>query len=351
MIKKVLKSIGVILLALVLFVAAFFIYATIREYRPEPYESLGVPEGTKELSLDQSFVIATYNIGYGALSVNEDFFMDGGTKVAPDSISLVQENMSGIAGTIGAMNPDFLFLQEVDLDSKRSFHIDECQYLEDTLGVPGVHALNFKADFVPYPIPPIGKVTSGLFTMTDYRVSHAARISLPESFSWPIKTCNLKRCMLEIRIPIEDTDKELVLINFHLEAYDDGEGKLAQTKILNEKLAEEYAKGNYVIAGGDFNQTLPTETGYPLHNLEDWVPGTFDVSSLPEGFSVAATDNAPTCRLLNAPYSGNYTDSQVYVIDGFLVSDNLIVTDISVIDIGFAYTDHQPVRMEVEFVQ
>ena len=46
------------------------------------------------------------------------------------------------------------------------------------------------------------------------------RIKLAESFSWPIKTCNLKRCMLETRIPIEGTDKELVLINFHLEAYD-----------------------------------------------------------------------------------------------------------------------------------
>jgi len=45
-----------------------------------------------------------------------------------------------------------------------------------------------------------------------------------------------------------------VLVNLHLEAYDSGEGKIAQTKLLVEFLEQEYAKGNYVIAGGDFNQ-------------------------------------------------------------------------------------------------
>ena len=133
----------------------------------------------------------------------------------------------------------------------------------------GIFAYNFKCDFVPYPLPPIEKVNSGIFTMTDLKVNSAARLALPESFSWPVKTCNLKRCMQETRIPLEGTDAELVLINFHLEAYDDGDGKIAQSKMLAEKLSKEYEAGNYVIAGGDFNQTfegipLPTQkTGFP----------------------------------------------------------------------------------------
>ncbi len=75
----------------------------------------------------------------------------------------------------------------------------------------------------PYPLPTIGKVESGLVTYSDYKVSETSRIALPESFKWPVKTCNLKRCMLETSIPIKGSDKELVLINFHLEAYDSGE--------------------------------------------------------------------------------------------------------------------------------
>lgn len=44
-----------------------------------------------------------------------------------------------------------------------------------------------------------------------------------------------------------------------------------------------------------------------------------------------------------------YDTSQVYVIDGFIVSDNLAVRSVNVIDVGFEHTDHQPVRLEVAF--
>ncbi|MFR4454741.1 MAG: endonuclease/exonuclease/phosphatase family protein [Blautia hansenii] len=155
--------------------------------------------------------------------------------------------------------------------------------------------------------------------------------------------------MLETRIPLKGTEAELVLINFHLEAYDSGEGKAAQSKMLAEKLAQEYAAGNYVIAGGDFNQTFEGMDTYPIHNSESWVPGTIGQDDLPEHFSFATDDSYPTCRLLNAPYTGSYETSQVYVLDGFIVSDNLNVSDVSVVNTDFAYTDHQPVMLEVEF--
>ena len=86
---------------------------------------------------------------------------------------------------------------------------------------------------------------------------------------------------------------------------------------------------------------------YPIHNKEDWVPGVYEEADIPEGFSLQAAQNVPTCRLLNAPYSGNYEDSQVYVIDGFLISENLSVDRIENVDTEFEYSDHQPVRLEV----
>jgi len=182
----------------------------------------------------------------------------------------------------------------VDLDSKRSFHINQQDFY--------AFGRNFLCDFVPYPLPPIGKVDSGILTLTGLQTSSSSRISLPESFSWPVKTCNLKRCMLETRVPLEGTDAELVLLNFHLEAYDSGEGKIAQSKMLAEH------------------------------------------------FSFAVDDSYPTCRLLNQPYTGSYDTSQVYVIDGFIVSDNLEVTEIKVLNEDFQYTDHQPVQLEVSFL-
>ena len=254
--KKALKAVSIILLAFIIVAAAILGYYTIREYRPDAVETVEPGDGTAELSTGERFTVLTYNTGYAGLSKDEDFFMDGGSKVQPDSKELVENNLSGIASILKEQDADIYFLQEVDRDSKRSYHIDEQAYYEEELGLKGMFACNFKCDFVPYPLPPIGKVTSGLVTMTDLNVKEASRISLPESFSWPVKTCNLKRCMLEARVPLEGTDKELVLINFHLEAYDSGEGKIAQSKMLAEKLESEYQQGNYVIAGGDFNQTF-----------------------------------------------------------------------------------------------
>jgi endonuclease/exonuclease/phosphatase family metal-dependent hydrolase len=347
--KKIRKTIGIVLVVFVLVIVAAIGYLTVREYRPDSEEKIGALEGTETLNQDDSFVVLTYNTGYAGLSRNEDFFMDGGSGVQPESKELVEENLAGISQTLTSQDADFYFLQEVDLDSKRSYYINEQEYYEQATGLQGLFAYNFKCDYVPYPWPMIGRVQSGLLTLTDYNVTSAKRIALPESFSWPVKTCNLKRCMLETRIPIEGSEKELVLINFHLEAYDSGEGKIAQTKLLAEKLNEEYEKGNYVIAGGDFNQTFEGMDTYPILDDENWTPGSVAESDLPDGFSFAVADNVPTCRLLNGPYSGNYEDSQVYVIDGFIVSDNLKVQSVDNIDVDFQYTDHQPVRLEVQF--
>lgn len=345
--KSALKSIIFIILGILGLFAIMLLILTIREYRPKANEKLEISDGTKVLEQGDSFTVLTYNTGYAGLSCNEDFFMDGGSKVRPESKGLVEENLSGIASVLKDQYADCYFLQEVDRDSKRSYYIDEQEYYEEKLRITGMYACNFKCDYVPYPFPPIGKVDSGLVTLTDYSVSEAIRISLPESFSWPIKTCNLKRCLLEARIPIEGSKKELVLINFHLEAYDEGEGKLAQSKMLAQKLEEEYAKGNYVIAGGDFNQTFEGIEEYPLLSEENWVPDIMETKDIPEHFSFAVSDNVPTCRLLNIPYSGNYQESQVYVLDGYIVSDNLNVVKVETIDTGFRWADHQPVRLEV----
>ena len=345
--KKFGKILGGIILGLVLILLAAVAILTALEYRPDQIETLNTTSGKQSISTGDSMTILTYNTGYAGLSKDEDFFMDGGSKVMPETKDLVKHNMKGIAGILNDADADVCFLQEVDIDSKRSYHINEKTYYEKALGVDGIFACNFKCAYVPYPLPTIGKVESGLVTYSDYKVSEASRIALPESFKWPVKTCNLKPCMLETRIPIKGSDKELVLINFHLEAYDSGEGKIAQRKVLVKKLKEEYEKGNYVIAGGDFNQTFDGMDTYPIHDKDSWVPGKVGKEDIPEGFSYAVSDNVPTCRLLNGPYSGNYDDSQVYVLDGFIVSDNLKINQVENIDTQFKYTDHQPVKLNV----
>ena len=197
----------------------------------------------------------------------------------------------------------------------------------------------------------MGKVDAGLLTMTGYKVDKAERYQLPISFAWPISMVNLKRCLLATYIPIEGTDKQLVLVNLHLEAYDSGEGKVAQTKQLMDLLSKEYQKGNYVIAGGDFNQTFePVKDAYPLTQdtitNNKWAPGIIEQKDLAEGFNFAVASNVATCRLDDKPLN---PDTQLYIIDGFIVSDNIDVSEITNLDKKFEFTDHNPVKMTFKF--
>ena len=119
------------------------------------------------------------------------------------------------------------------------------------------------------------------------------------------------------------------------------------TKQLMQIIAAEYRNGNYVIAGGDFNQTFEGADTFPVLDESTWQPGKLYNSELPAGFSYVFDASKPTCRLLDKPYDGDRENAQLYVIDGFIVSDNLKVNLIQTVDLNFQYSDHNPVLLQV----
>ena len=347
--KKLLKALLILVLVIVLAAGGLLGFLTVTEYRPEAVEALSffdMPEQPlPALTEGQSLSILSWNIGYAGLGAESDFFMDGGEGVSADE-ETVRHYLADIAAQITIGDYDMVLLQEVDTDSKRTYRIDESAPL--SIG-QSVFAYNYSCPFVPIPWPPMGKVHSGLMTSSEYRIDSAERVALPCPFSWPLRTANLKRCLLVSRLPVGESGKELVLVNLHLEAYDDGEGKIAQTKQLADLVQEEYAKGNYVIAGGDFNQTFPEVMAeYPMINPDYWAPGVLENDALPQGFSFFYDLEVPSCRLLNQPYEPlDVAHTQYYVIDGFLVSPNVKMERVMTLDLGFADSDHNPVNLRV----
>ena len=211
-------------------------------------------------------------------------------------------------------------------------------------------AYNFKVLFVPYPIPPMGKESAGIQTISRYDIASADRIQLPCPFKYPVRLGNLKRCLAINRIPLEGSDKELVMVNLHLEAYDSGEGKKAQTEMLRDYLQAEMDAGNYVIAGGDFNQIFSNaKKVYP--ELEGtWHAGELDTSAFDSRFTFLMDTDTPSCRSLDKAYAGADTDSskfQYYSIDGFIVSDNIRIDSVVTQDLQFKNADHNPVVLDV----
>ena len=351
--KRFLKILGLVLLILVLALAALVLWLTVREYKPEAVEQLEVSsvDEPEEASLDSELNILSWNIGYAGLGAESDFFMDGGEDSRSADEEQVLEYLSGIRESLDAAEVDLAMLQEVDIDSGRTYRIDERDYL--SLG-SGVHALNYACDFVPIPLPPLGRIYSGIYTTApSLDISDSRRVSLPCPFSWPVSTANLKRCLLVSYIPIEGSDKELVTVNLHLEAYDDGEGKIAQTNMLKSIIEGEYEKGNYVIAGGDFNQIFPGGLEvWPNTHPENWTPGVLEEDMLEEGWSFAYDLDVPSCRLLNQPYDPeDRENTQYYVIDGFIISPNVELVEVETLDLGFENSDHNPVVLTVSLAQ
>ncbi len=349
--QKALRIVFRVVICLVIIAILFLGLITAAEYRPKERETLASASPVSvPLQAGQSIRILSWNTGYGALGDNADFFMDGGRGVITADSPRVLANLGGIAEFIASENPDLVLLQEVDLSSKRSFYINQTKFYRDRFpDCQSSFAYNYRALYVPYPLPTLGKVESGLQTLSRFGFREAERISLPCPFSWPVSAVNLKRCLLVTRIPVSDTDKELVLVNLHLEAYDSGEGKAEQTRILVRFMQEEYDKGNYVIAGGDFNQLFSNidASAYPV--LENrWQPGQIDASSFSASFSLLMDPSSPTCRSLDQPYAGAERDGfQYYMIDGFIVSDNVSVASVETRNLDFVCSDHNPVILTV----
>ena len=348
--KKALKIFGLVLLGLVLVLVLALGVLTIAEYRPADQETLIADHSvTAGIKTAEPLTLVSWNLGYGALGDNADFFMDGGTGVYTADRERVAQNLEGIRQTLAGLDADLLLLQEVDAASDRSYRTDEREALRDVLpGASTAFAYNFHSLYVPYPLPPIGHVESGLYTLSRAEIRQADRIALPCPFSWPLRIANLKRCLLVSRLPVEGTDHELVLVNLHLEAYDSGEGKEAQTRVLKTLLEEEYGKGNYVIAGGDFNQQF-SGVGADVWPVREgmWKPGIIEASSFSGDFSLLMDPRVPTCRSLDRPYAGESDDHfQFYMIDGFIVSRNVRVESLETLDRKFVHTDHNPVLLK-----
>ncbi len=352
--KRIIRWGAVVILFPIVYIVATILFALISEYKPSESETLSPEfESNYEQSViqqDSSLSFVIWNIGYGGLGAESDFFYDGG-KMAVPSKALVDKYTRGIYDFVKKSDSvDFFLFQEVDRQSKRSHNKDEARGIAENLqDYTGFFALNYDVNFMPMPLfSPMGKIKSGLLSCSKYSSESAQRISLPNITDFPRKTLYLKRCVLLQRYKLAN-GKELVVINAHLEAYDEGGlVKKAQMKLLKDLLVKEYNNGNYVVLGGDWNIAPPnfdvhkwesdpiTDELYLLQNDPDYIPN----------WQYAADMDVPTNRKLAKPYNPKTTYKTV--IDYFLVSPNVTVERVEGIDLDFAFSDHNPVLLTIK---
>lgn len=333
-----------------LYVVLVILYGTFTDFKPKEKIVLEL-ENQKLNNLNDSIIdIISWNIGYGSLGKNADFFLDGGKMIRSPKNDF-KEYFEGISTFIEEnKDKDFILLQEVDENSKRSYFTNEYEKIASILDKhSSVFAPNYEVNFVPVPLSstsPLGKVKSGLATYSKYKSIEDIRYQYPGEYPWPKRIFHLDRCLLLKRIKYKE--KELVLINSHNSAYDGGKLKPQEMDFLKKILIEEYEKGNYVVVGADWNQCPPNfEYNYfSKENSEDYFQSNIEKDYLPSNWQWVYDTKTPTNRKLSAPYKKGETFTTL--LDFYLVSPNIEVLEVKTIDLDFAFSDHQAVSLKMK---
>lgn len=354
--RKVLKAVGYVLLGLLAAVAVYAIYLLVTYKRlPDNMElSIEPPlaaNENRELHPGETYRAITYNIGFGAYTPDFSFFMDGGTQSWAKSKDSVLETVSGAVALVDSFAPDFVLLQEVDRDATRSYHVNQYELISKELATfYSAYAINYDSAFLAYPFhQPHGSSEAGLVLYSEYPITSSLRRSLPISTSLT-KFVDLDRCYSVSRIPV-DNGKELVIINLHTSAYGNSDAiRQGQIAMLCEDMEREYAAGNYVICGGDFNHDLKNLSDNTGESASWAYP--FPRESLPEHFSFCIDSFQETEReaMWNTARNADmeYEEGVTFTVtlDGFVISDNIQCTNYMHVNTGYAYSDHDPVYME-----
>ncbi len=324
-------------------------FVVITDYKP-PLKVTIEADNINSNKIDdrKSLKLSIFNIGYAGLDKDQDFFMDGGTNSKSASKDKTIENIDEVINFIKESTSDIVLIQEVDVKSSRTYFFDEMKYIKDNLvAYNSSNALYYKVPFVPVPIQsPLGKVEMVLLTLSKAEITSGVRFDLPNESKVPDKYFLLDRCMMETTIPLNN-GKNLIVLNVHLSAYDsNGTVKKAQMHWIEEYIAAADLKNNYYIFGGDWNLVLKDLSNEPEEQLKDyWIEKPADFKSA--GFEWIYDETVNTVRELDAPYEKGKTYEQV--IDGFLVSPNLEVVAVETHNLGFEFSDHNPVSIEVKF--
>jgi endonuclease/exonuclease/phosphatase family metal-dependent hydrolase len=342
---KALKFILKGIILLIILFGLFLLYATISNYKPPVSEVVFESTSPDTIPGETNLGFMIWNIGYSGLSADMDFFYDGGVQVRTSKENVftnIDKNLELIKSNDSL---DFILLQEVDEYSRRSYFTNQIDSIGKRLkNHQGFFGKNYDVKFVPIPpTNPLGRVKSGLNSYSFYTPSSVVRYSFPGSFDWPVSIFNLDRCFLVMRFPTT-TGKELLVINTHNSAYDDGSLKKQEMEYLKTFVTEEFNKGNYIIVGGDWNQN-PPELDQKIYGKKDtakrFVLNPIPSDYLPTGWSWIFDPEIPSNRYLNMPY--NEEESIKVTIDFFLASPNIEKVIVQGIDLDFKHSDHQPV--------
>lgn len=336
MLKRALVILAGLAAAFALYIAAFLIVNHQVTAAATDLRRTEAPELSEAGSVIEVLI---WNVGYGGLGAGSDFVADGGEHMFPPSRRAVRDNVAGIESfLISQADADVVLIQELAGSGPVNYWIN----VRDRVN----HALRdrdvlFYSDFKTRLIPPPLRLAHGQGIYAARRVEGADIVALPAEDGGFF---GVRRRYASPLVRLAGNDN-WTIVSVHLAAFDeDASVRTRQLRELMTWAEAEYARGRRVIIGGDWNFQL-AETDF-AHTTEErflfWL-FPFPMNALPEGWSIAADSAIPSVRTNHRPYVSG--ENYVTTIDGFIVSPNVEVLSVNGFDLGFAHSDHQPVRL------
>lgn len=347
------RTITYFIICILIIFSGFIVFLIPTGYSPDDVSSININNNQVRLiESNEEITILTYNIGYGGLDSQWDSYNSGGRNTRAKSKTHVMDNLESIVDKIDDINPDIFLLQEIDIDSKRSFNMDQISFLKEKYpNYSYVYAKNKDIRWIPLPITsPTGKIQSGISTFSKYNSLESLRYSLPSNGNF---LTNLFEYKWAITKTVFETDApgNLIVINVKLSPYNEGDFiREEQLHFLKTLLEEEYDNGNYIVVGGDYSHNLPGADPSNFRYTEEWpawlknIPDDYEISN----FNWQIDENTASFRSLRDSFDNGRTF--VAVTDGFLVSDNIQVEEVTTLKDNFEHSNHNPVTIRLKLM-
>lgn len=199
----------------------------------------------------ETLTVVSYNLGYLSGLTNN--------LAVSRSPQLYEDNLQQAIQALGSVDPDLIALQEADIQADRSFNQDQVAAISTAMAYPQqAIAINWDKRYVPFPVwPPsahFGAILSGQAVLSRWPIVRHDRVVLEPVRSNPFYYNALYLDRLAQVVEVQIGDRQLMIINVHLEAFD-GPTRQRQTAFVRQ-LAEAYAQQFPVLLLGDFNSAV-----------------------------------------------------------------------------------------------
>jgi len=286
--------------------------------------------------------IITWNLGYGGLGKETDFVADGGVHLRAADAKLTSLYAHGIRDWVANADAEVFVFQEI----ARGGYLNRGEDLISSVtGVLEEFEIWYQSAF-QVRIPFLFTADMGN-ALALRRLAHKVEVATLPSGGL---CCGWSRRFPVIAATIAGHERDIVVMSVHLAAFDKHATlRKRQLLALFDFARRKYAGGALVAIGGDFNfefASPPVKHSTPSSDLE-WVH-TFPVAMLPSGWTLVADPLVGTVRSLNQPFVKG--ENYVGVIDGFILSPGFAVDSIATADLGFEFSDHNPVKITLSII-